>query len=211
MAFYDVREAIEACPTLFFLNDTDEIYLLTDASDYGIGAYLFQTVEGVEKSIRFMSHSLSEVEGRWSTIEKECYAIFRAFQDMEYLIRDRRFHLLTDHRNLVFMSNPSGTKGTSEKVLRWRLAIQAYDFDVDHIKGKDNKVADDVSRLVGRAASSSSSSSAKEIPEKVLFPSIGEILVAAISDAAITTTTDDTKTGLIGQFHNEVAGHFGVE
>lgn len=57
LAFQDVQRAIEACPTLFFLNDTDEVYLLTDASDYGIGAYLFQLVDGNERHIRFMSHS----------------------------------------------------------------------------------------------------------------------------------------------------------
>ena len=40
-AFDSIREAIHQCPKLFFMNDTSPISLQTDASDYGIGAYLF--------------------------------------------------------------------------------------------------------------------------------------------------------------------------
>lgn len=151
-AFHAIKKAVEKCPKLFFPNDHDEIYLLTDASDYGIGGYLYQLmIEGKEHPIRFMCHALSDVECRWSTIEKECYVIFRAFQDMAYLIRDRNFHLLlTDHRNLTFLANPSGNKSTSEKVVRWRLAIQEYDFDCGHIAGDKNVVADNISCLVPR-------------------------------------------------------------
>ena len=35
-----------------------------------------------------------------------------------------------------------------EKVKRWKIAIQHYDFDVQHIKGKYNVEADALSRLV---------------------------------------------------------------
>ena len=34
-----------------------------------------------------------------------------------------------------------------EKVKRWKIAIQQYDFDVEHISGKDNIEADVLSRL----------------------------------------------------------------
>jgi hypothetical protein len=47
-AFEEVKSAVEYCTTLFFLNDIDEVFLLTDASDYGIGAYLYQLVDGKE-------------------------------------------------------------------------------------------------------------------------------------------------------------------
>ena len=33
-----------------------------------------------------------------------------------------------------------------QKVQRWKLAIQEYDFDIEHIPGKDNIVADGLSR-----------------------------------------------------------------
>ena len=49
------------------MHETAPIYLDTDASDYGIGAYLFQLVDGKEKPVAFMSRALSGRENRWST------------------------------------------------------------------------------------------------------------------------------------------------
>ena len=41
--FIALRDAVSNCPKLFFINDEWEIGLETDASDYGIGGFLFQT------------------------------------------------------------------------------------------------------------------------------------------------------------------------
>jgi hypothetical protein len=147
-AFEEVKSAVEYCTTLFFLNDTDEVFLLTDASDYGIGAYLYQLIDGKETPIRFMSHVLHKEQIRCSTIEKECYAIFKAMNEFDYLLGNRRFHLLTDHRNLIFMNTPSGTKMLTEKLTRLKLATQHMNFDIKHIEGVNNIVADLFLRLV---------------------------------------------------------------
>ena len=50
--------------------------ILTDASDYGVGGYLFQVVDGIDHPVAFVSKSLSKTELRWSVIQKEAYAIF---------------------------------------------------------------------------------------------------------------------------------------
>jgi hypothetical protein len=70
--------------------------------------------------------------------------------EFDFLLRDRKFRLLTDHRNLIFLANPTGSKATSEKVTRWRLAIQEYMFVVLHIPGPQNVAPDSFSRLVPR-------------------------------------------------------------
>jgi hypothetical protein len=36
--YYKIRDAIAQCPKLFFANNEWPIYVLTDASDYGVGA-----------------------------------------------------------------------------------------------------------------------------------------------------------------------------
>jgi hypothetical protein len=212
-AFHAIKKAVEECPKLFFPNDHDEIYLLTDASDYGIGGYLYQLIDGKEHPIRFMCHSLSDVECRWSTIEKECYAIFRAFQEMAYLIRDRKFHLLTDHRNLTFMANPSGNKSTSEKVVRWRLAIQEYDFDCGHIAGDKNEVADNISRLVTRDANYAKFLQSRQ--NSIIHGTTGksnDIVISALcDDSKVSTPIPEGYYNVISRFHNELVGHFGVE
>lgn len=80
-----IKEAINNCPTLAFLDPNAPVYLHTDACDYGIGAYLFQLINGVEVPVAFMSRALSERECRWpwSIPEKECYAIYYALVKFE--------------------------------------------------------------------------------------------------------------------------------
>ena len=78
-------------PKLFFLNDGDEIRVYADASDYAIGGYVCQVVNGVEKPIGFMSRTLVNTERRWTAIEKECYALHMTLKKFEYLLRDVPF------------------------------------------------------------------------------------------------------------------------
>ena len=78
-AFEDMKMAIHECPALFFMDDDLPVYLHTDASKYGIGAYLFQlTPDGKEKPIAFISKTLNDAQRRWHTPQKEAYAIYYA-------------------------------------------------------------------------------------------------------------------------------------
>ena len=182
-----IREDIRACPTLYFLDPTAPIYLHTDASDYGIGAYLFQVIDGVHKPIAFMSKSLSGAELRWSTIEKECYAIVYALKKFEYLLRDCHFTLRTDHKNLLYVN----TAHTS-KVARWKLLIQAFDFDLEYLKGEENFVADSFSRLVPFLGG-------EEYHDLNPLSQLDEFKIPR------------DKYKIISQAHNSVVGHFGVD
>jgi hypothetical protein len=76
-AFEDMKTAVHECPTLFFMDETLPVFLHTDASKYGIGAYLFQIdKEGNEKPIAFISKSLTDTQRRWHTPQKEAYTSF---------------------------------------------------------------------------------------------------------------------------------------
>jgi len=159
------------------------IYLHADASDYGIGAYLFQLKDGVEYPIAFISKALKKEQLRWSTPEIEAYAIYYAFMKFEYLIRDTHFTLRTDHKNLTYINLEN-----AGKVRRWKLAIQEYDFDIEHIPGKQNIVADVFSRLI-------------PIDEE--------------TDPEIICLLDEFKIPkdkykLISGVHNSITGHHGV-
>ena len=118
LAFENIKQDINLLPRLYFVDDTSPIILRTDASEYGIGAYLYQVKDGKNYPVGFMSKSLNERERNWDTIQKECYAIVYAFHKFYYIIRDRKFLLQTDHKNLVYMDTD-----TDEKVKRWKMAI----------------------------------------------------------------------------------------
>ena len=89
-----------------------------------------------------MSKALKGAELNWSTFETEGYAIWFALKKFEYLLRDIKFTIRTDHRNLLYVN-----LGASSKVQRWKSDIQQFNFIVEHILGRRNLVADGLSRL----------------------------------------------------------------
>ena len=115
----------------------------TDASDYGIGAYLWQSIRGKEQPVAFISKSLSGSQKRWDTPQKEAYAIFYSITKLDYLLRGVQFTVRTDHKNLIYINDTA-----SPMVIRWKIAVQEYDFQIEHIAGRDNIIADGFSRLV---------------------------------------------------------------
>lgn len=143
-SFETLKYCVHNCRMLFFVDGDYPVHLCTDASAYGIGAYLYQIIDGVEKPIQFLSKSLTDTQRRWSVAEKEAFAIYYALQKLEYLLRDVKFTLHTDHINLTYINEKANT---SDKVYNWKLFIQHFNFDIQYIQGSRNVVADSCSRL----------------------------------------------------------------
>ena len=227
VAFHRIKESINNCTTLFFIDEHSPITLTTDASDFGIGGYLSQVVDGVERPIAFVSHGLSGQEIRWSTIEKECYAIVYTLKKLNYLLGDRQFTLKTDHKNLTYLDADA-----NEKVKRWKIAIQSYDMILEYIKGPLNTVADGMSRLVNsnkpiKCPVSHGLCVLREIPLVTFATLIEEINLAFAEDsrtATVATAEEESLNAILREFqvphkereiiakvHNALAGHSGVE
>jgi len=153
-AFNQLKVNVANAHKLYFydVDAESEIILQTDASDYGIGAYLFQRIGGVDYPIDYLSKSLTKSQRRWSTIEKECFSIYTAFKVFEHLLRDNKFTLYTDHLNLLYLNVP-----VSQKVMRWKLLIQHFDCKIQYLEGVRNVVADAFSRLCHPCPSTSTS------------------------------------------------------
>ena len=141
--FVKLQHEVANCCKLYFIDDTSPIFLHTDASNYGIGGYLYQMIDDQKIPIQFLNKKLNKTELKWNTVEKEAFAIFYSFMKLEHLLRDRHFTLKTDSQILSHMNVDH-----KEKVKRWKIAIQHYDFNVQHIKGSLNVEADWLSRLV---------------------------------------------------------------
>ena len=50
-----------------------------------------------------------------------------------------------DHNPLVFISK---MKNHNQRLLRWSLALQEYNLEIRHVKGRDNVIADTLSRAI---------------------------------------------------------------
>ena len=120
---------------------TAPIILHTDALDYGVGGYLFQTVDGVNQPIAFVSKSLTSAQLRWSVIQKKGHGIYYSCMYLESLLRDHPFTIRTD-RNLLFIEQSS-----HRMIVRWYMALSEFTFNIEFISGEDDGIADSMSHL----------------------------------------------------------------
>ena len=150
--------------TLQHLNQDRPFILRTDASDRAIGAVLEQladsgqrerlTLEEVQKGVKtvpvaFFSRKLTTGQSRrWPVREKEVYAVVSALEKWASWIGFQQVLVLTDHRSLEHwatevLGTPTGPSG---RRARWHLLLSQFDIQVGYIPGKDNTVADVMSR-----------------------------------------------------------------
>ena len=183
------------------LNFSIDIRLYIDASDFGIGGVLFQVVGAIWQSIAFISKSLTPTQIRWSTIQKEAYAIFYCCTQLDYLIRDRTFTIPTDHLNITYMKqNPT------LMVARWFIAMQELHFTVVFVPGTSNVLADALSRLCPNLTESALPLRTEEL--ELLPTSSCSFTVSALT--VIEPATDD-QLEYIQMCHNAIVGHNGVD
>ena len=120
--------------------------LQTDASDRGVGAVLAQWDENnCDHPVAYFSCKLRPCEQRYSTVEKECLAICLAVEAFRVYLLGRQFHVQTDHRALQWLNR---LKESNARLTRWSLALQPYQFVVEHRAGTSNANADALSRLL---------------------------------------------------------------
>ena len=127
------------CPVLALPNFSKPFVLECDALGSGIGAVLVQD----HHSIAFESRKLRDNELLYSTYDKEMLAIMHALAKFrQYLVRIK-FTMKTDHNNLLYFLEQ---KELDEREQKWVSKIHAFNFDIEYVKGKNNIVADALSR-----------------------------------------------------------------
>jgi transposase InsO family protein len=148
----DQQEAFEAlkgelvkAPILAHPDLNKPFRLYTDASRKAVGGVLVQLDDnGVERVISYVSNKLAGPQLRWSTIEKEAFAILNALKRLHAYLWGAKFEIRTDHSALrsLFKSEIK-----SSKLARWSIQIQEYGAPIRYHPGKLNKRADFLSRI----------------------------------------------------------------
>jgi hypothetical protein len=141
--FQKFKDDIKTTFMIVFPDYSLEWQLFTDASDLGTAAVLFQVRDKTLEILAFVSHKFSDVAFRWSTIEKEAFAIFHALKVLRPLLWGKRFTVFTDHANLRQLE-----KSEVPKLQRWTNYMASFDMLVIHVPGPKNP-ADAGSRSFG--------------------------------------------------------------
>ncbi|KAL1246972.1 hypothetical protein QQF64_034274 [Cirrhinus molitorella] len=142
-AFRNLKERICSSPVLQSPDFNQRFLVQVDASATGVGAVLAQGEVGAEKPVVYISRKLLPRETRYSTVEKECLATKWSLESLRYYLLGREFDLETDHRALTWIQT---MKDHNSRVMRWYLSLQPYKFKVRHRPGRQNVVADYLSR-----------------------------------------------------------------
>lgn len=186
-AFKYIKEDICNSPILHHINYNNPIYLRTDASSAGIGAMLYQIIDDHPTPILYISKAFNEQQRNWSTIESEAYAVYFAIISCESYLLGHHFIVETDHRNLEFIN-----KSIAPKIVRWRLRLELFDFEIKHIPGRDNTIADCLSRCLAIQDDNSSPKNNND------------------NSTPQSSFSAKEKLELLGRCHNEIVGHFGL-
>ncbi|CAF1351753.1 unnamed protein product [Didymodactylos carnosus] len=117
-----------------------EFGLVVDKSSVGLGAILTQVNSKDARDKRvlsFASRALSDLERRYSQIEKEGLACVWGCEKFHMYLYGRIFTLVTDNKALQYIfKNPKAK--TSARIERMCLRLAQYDFIVKYHPGKCN-------------------------------------------------------------------------
>ena len=94
------------------------------------------------RPISYISRSLSDAEKKQHCNELECLALVWALGKFRPYLYGKKFKVEMDSSAVKWLLN----KNQMGKFGRWILALQEYDFEIRHIRGVTNCVADGLSR-----------------------------------------------------------------
>ena len=145
-AFEKVKQILSNPPVLVPPYYERRFKLYVDSSDIGSGAALMQEDRnGIEHPVSYFSKKLVAYQKNYSTVEKEALALLLAlkFFDVYFTSSPYPVEVYTDHNQLTFINQ---MKGHNQRLLHWSQTLQEYNLNVHHVTGKDNVIADTLSR-----------------------------------------------------------------
>ena len=140
-AFIKLKEQCCSQPVLKYFDVKKPVEIQCDASQHGLGAVLIQDGQ----PIAYSSRSLTDVEGRYTQIEKEMLSIVHACKKFHPYIFGKEVTVYNDHKPLEQILKkplPAATMRLQKMILN----LQWYDRIVKYRKGKEMYLPDTLSR-----------------------------------------------------------------
>jgi hypothetical protein len=160
-SFQRLKQLLTSAPILKIADPNMYFVVCTDACKEGLGGVLSQ--EGFV--ICYESRKLKEHERNYATHDLELATIMHALRKWRHYLMGRRFELRTDHNSLKYLFDQLTLNA---RKARWLEFLCEYDFDIKHIKGKENKVADAINRKVHELHAIAISMYKTEIKDRIL-------------------------------------------
>jgi hypothetical protein len=143
-AFKTLKAKLFVAPVLRGPNWTLPFHISTDASNTTIGGALGKKEDQKSYAMYFVRKNLSPAELNYTVTEKEFLAVVHAINKFRHYITGYEVFVHIDHSAIRFLMNKPIT---NDRVTRWLLLLQEFNITVLDRPGKDNVVADFLSRI----------------------------------------------------------------
>eukprot|EP00253_Pinus_taeda_P016180 PITA_16180 len=138
------KDKLVSAPILRGPNWALPLHIHIDASNKAIGAALGQVEEKLPYAIYFFSKNLSKAEMNYTVTEKEFLAMVHSLNKFRHYIIGYQTFVHTDHAAIRYLMNKPDVNA---RIIRWLLLLQQFDLTIVDNPGKENVVADFLSRL----------------------------------------------------------------
>src|SRR4051812_13617587 len=139
LAFDELKRLLTSAPLLALPDFAKQFEVECDASGIGIGCVLMQ--EG--RPIAHFSEKLSGARLNYPVYDKELYALVRVLEVWQHYLWPKEFIIHSDHEALKYLKAQSNLH---RRLAKWVEFIESFPYIIKHKKGKDNVVADALSR-----------------------------------------------------------------
>lgn len=145
-AFQEIKQRLADAVLLHHPVPGAPISLLVDASDAAIGCVLQQQVSNQWIPLAFFSRGFSPAEGRYSTFGRELLGVYQSIRHFRPFLEGHEFTVWTDHKPLIYAIRSRSDRYSPREARHLDYILQ-FTTDLRHIAGKDNVVADALSRM----------------------------------------------------------------
>ncbi|GJU44480.1 putative reverse transcriptase domain-containing protein [Tanacetum coccineum] len=138
-AFQLIKQKLCSAPILALPKGSENFIVYCDASHKGLGVVLMQN----EKVIAYVSRQLKVHEKNYTTHDLELGAVVFALKMWRHYLYRTRCTVFIDHKSLQHILDQ---KELNMRQRRWLELLSDYDCDIRYHPGKENVVADALSR-----------------------------------------------------------------
>jgi len=146
-AFSSIKKALSEAAELAHPVVEAELRLAVDASNTHVGAVLEQKSGAGFRPLGFFSRKLEPAQTRYSTFDRELLSCYLAIKHFRWSLEGRKFHIMTDHKPLVFALHRTSDHWTARQQRQMGFVAE-FTADLRHVPGQQNVVADALSRPV---------------------------------------------------------------
>lgn len=145
-AFEKCKEELATATLLAHPCDNARLAIVSDASNTAVGATLQQFINDEWQPLAFFSKKLTATETKYGAYDRELLAIYLAVKHFRHMVEGREFVIYTDHKPITFAFQQKSDKCTPRQ-FRHLDFISQFTTDIRYVPGKQNIVADTLSRV----------------------------------------------------------------